>query len=82
MAHSQGFLVIRREACKVYLEKPRVAKYADIPVRPLLADEILVKVAYAGICGTDISFFTGESDFIRQGLVKYPIRIGHEWSGI
>lgn len=65
-----------------YLEKPRVAKYADIPVRPLLADEILVKVAYAGICGTDISFFTGESDFVRQGLVNYPIRIGHEWSGI
>ncbi len=46
------------------------------------ADQILVKVAYCGVCGTDYDLFSGNSKFIRDGLATYPIRLGHEWSGV
>ncbi len=41
----------------------------------------MVDVERAGICGTDIEFFTGEMDYLRQGYTSYPLRIGHEWAG-
>lgn len=44
--------------------------------------EVLAKVKYCGICGTDIAILTGEISFVKNGLIKYPVRIGHEWSGI
>ncbi len=44
-------------------------------------DEVLVKVHYAGICGTDLAIFSGDTDFVRDGHIKYPVRFGHEWSG-
>jgi len=44
--------------------------------------DVVVKVIYSGICGTDISIFNGTTNFVNDGLIKYPVRIGHEWSGI
>ena len=46
------------------------------------AKDVLAKVMYAGICGTDLAILSGDMSFVRDGLIKYPIRIGHEWSGI
>ena len=53
----------------------------EIDTPELLPDEILCKVVYVGICGTDLAIYTGETNFVRDGLIKYPVRIGHEWSG-
>ena len=44
--------------------------------------DTLVRVAYSGICGTDLAIFSGDMSLVRDGLIKYPVRIGHEWSGI
>lgn len=44
--------------------------------------DILIKVAYSGICGTDLAILGGNMSFVRDGLIRYPVRIGHEWSGI
>lgn len=55
----------------VSVEKPKVG-----------LNDILIKVAYCGICGTDLAILGGDMSFIRDGLIKYPVRIGHEWSGI
>lgn len=44
--------------------------------------QILIKVLCAGLCATDISFYTGENSFKTQGLVRYPMIQGHEWVGI
>ena len=46
------------------------------------AGEALVDVRRAGICGTDIEFFTGEMPYLEQGLAQYPLRIGHEYMGV
>ena len=57
------------------------ADYFDLPVPEIKDNEVLCKVAYNGICGTDLSIYTGESSFVKNGQITYPVRIGHEWSG-
>lgn len=50
---------------------------------PVMGDnDILVKVKYCGICGTDVAFFKGIMSYLKMGLQKYPFVPGHEWSGI
>src|SRR4030095_7803683 len=43
--------------------------------------EVVVDVERAGVCGTDMEFFTGEMAYLHTGEAEYPIRIGHEWCG-
>ena len=42
------------------------------------ADEVVVKVCYITLCGSDIHLMNGT----YNGPVNYPILFGHEWSGI
>ncbi|WP_374855001.1 zinc-dependent alcohol dehydrogenase [Herbiconiux liangxiaofengii] len=51
------------------------------PVPPELPGEVLVEVAYLGICGTDVDLLQSTSFFIEQGLSEYPLVFGHEWTG-
>jgi threonine dehydrogenase-like Zn-dependent dehydrogenase len=46
-----------------------------------MAGQVIVDVERAGVCGTDMEFFTGDMAYLRQGHARYPIRIGHEWCG-
>jgi len=41
--------------------------------------EVLVKVAAAGICGSDIELFEGTRP---APYVRYPVIPGHEWAGV
>ncbi len=52
-------------------------------VEPPVADpgQVVVDVERVGVCGTDVEFFTGEMAYLHQGFAKFPMRIGHEWSG-
>jgi threonine dehydrogenase-like Zn-dependent dehydrogenase len=43
--------------------------------------EVVVDVRRAGVCGTDVEFYTGEMQYLHDGFASYPIRIGHEWMG-
>ena len=61
---------------------PGQGMFVDIPVPELNGDDVLVKIKYCGICGTDYSLFSGKSGFFKKGQASYPIRLGHEWSGI
>jgi L-iditol 2-dehydrogenase len=44
-------------------------------------DEVLVKIAAAGICGTDVEVLAGTHGALLQGTSHYPMIPGHEWSG-
>jgi 2-desacetyl-2-hydroxyethyl bacteriochlorophyllide A dehydrogenase len=44
--------------------------------------QVVVDVERAGVCGTDMEFFTGEMSYLATGEAAYPVRIGHEWSGV
>jgi threonine dehydrogenase-like Zn-dependent dehydrogenase len=43
--------------------------------------QVVVDVERVGVCGTDVEFYTGEMEYIRQGHAVFPLRLGHEWSG-
>lgn len=60
----------------VRVSEPGEIEVVDIaPPRPG-PDEALIKVKYAGICGSDLQTFTG-----NQPFATYPRVPGHEWSG-
>ena len=50
--------------------------------QPQHPNETLIRVAYAGICGTDLELYDGTSNYLRRGLTEYPHHYGHEWVGV
>jgi threonine 3-dehydrogenase len=51
----------------------------DVPEPTIRADEVLIRVRRAGVCGTDVHIYNW--DAWAQGRVKPPITVGHEFSG-
>ena len=60
---------------------PGVAGVEDVDEPPVRPGDVLVAVERAGVCGTDLEFFSGEMAYLRSGDAAYPVRIGHEWCG-
>ena len=54
----------------------------QLPIPKINNDEALVKISYCGLCGTDQDLFSSNCSFAEDGLVTYPVRLGHEWSGV
>ncbi len=63
------------------LTGPREGAVQEVPVPEAVPGEVVVDVERAGVCGTDVEFFTGEMAYLHQGHAAYPMRLGHEWSG-
>ncbi len=59
----------------------RTAAVVDVEPPEAGMHQVVVDIARVGVCGTDVEFFTGEMAYLRQGYARYPIRLGHEWSG-
>lgn len=57
-------------------EAPRVMALRRAPIPRPAADQVLVRVAYAGICGSELSGYLGHSS-----LRVPPLIMGHEFSG-
>jgi hypothetical protein len=45
------------------------------------AGEVLVRVSFVGICGTDLEILEGSLGYYKSGMASYPIVPGHESSG-
>jgi threonine dehydrogenase-like Zn-dependent dehydrogenase len=58
-------------------------KVTDRPDPKPKADEVLLKVGVAGICGTDAHIMRKDADGYTKydGHSRYPVIIGHEFSG-
>jgi threonine dehydrogenase-like Zn-dependent dehydrogenase len=63
------------------LTGPREWSVQEVPAPAAVAGEVVVDVERAGVCGTDVEFFTGEMAYLHQGHSAYPMRLGHEWAG-
>ena len=50
--------------------------FRDIDKPVITDDQVLIKIMYIGICGSDIHVFHGKHPF-----TKYPVTQGHEVSG-
>ncbi|MDO4621436.1 MAG: alcohol dehydrogenase catalytic domain-containing protein [Eubacteriales bacterium] len=65
----------------VQFMEPEVIQVNEVPDPVMKDNEVVAKVEYAGICGTDMDLLTGDMVHIKNGMTKYPIIPGHEWSG-
>ena len=54
---------------------------ADVEPPCAAAGHVVVDIARVGVCGTDTELFSGEMEYLRDGLAAYPLRPGHEWCG-
>lgn len=57
-------------------EAPRTLRLRDIPVPEPGPGEVVVRVAYSGICGSELSGYLGQNELRRP-----PLIFGHEFSG-
>jgi 2-desacetyl-2-hydroxyethyl bacteriochlorophyllide A dehydrogenase len=55
---------------------PEKVEVRDVPIPVAKAGEILIKVAYAGVCGSDLQVYMG-----KHPRAKAPVIMGHEFSG-
>jgi threonine dehydrogenase-like Zn-dependent dehydrogenase len=60
---------------------PGAAEVRALPRPEPRAGEVVVDIERAGVCGTDVEFYTGEMAYLHTDQAAYPIRIGHEWAG-
>lgn len=63
------------------LTGPREYGVQEVPAPVAVPGEVVVDVERAGVCGTDVEFFTGEMPYLHDGHAAYPMRLGHEWAG-
>ncbi|WP_447553309.1 Zn-dependent oxidoreductase [Vreelandella sp. EE22] len=59
------------------VKAPHDYQVADIDVPTAGAGEVLVRVAFAGICGSDMHIIHGDNAFVR-----FPRITGHEFAGV
>lgn len=59
--------------------QPGEASVNDVPIRKPGSGDVLLRVAYCGICGSDIHAFRSDAGF---EWVQPPVTLGHEFSGI
>jgi threonine dehydrogenase-like Zn-dependent dehydrogenase len=57
-------------------EAPLQMNMRQVPVPVIQPDETLIRVAYSGICGSELSGYEG-----KNSLRKPPLIMGHEFSG-
>ncbi|WP_030158154.1 zinc-dependent alcohol dehydrogenase [Streptomyces sp. NRRL S-244] len=65
----------------IQLTGPRTLSVAEVDPPEPGPGEVLVRVRLLGLCGTDLGFYDGTSNYLRDGLKRYPFVPGHEWLG-
>jgi len=60
--------------------KPGEFKIEDVEKPQIKPNEVLIRIKYCGICGTDLHAFTGEIPASWLGIIP-PVILGHEFSG-
>ncbi len=65
----------------VVIHGPGRASLKEVTLPRLKPGEVLIKVAYVGLCATDLEVLDGSLGYYKSGLAKYPIVPGHEFCG-
>jgi threonine dehydrogenase-like Zn-dependent dehydrogenase len=60
---------------------PGEASVQEVPPPAAEPGEVVVDVERVGVCGTDVEFFTGDMQYLHDGHARFPMRLGHEWTG-
>lgn len=60
---------------------PGTGGVEDVPTPIPGPNQVVVEVARAGICGTDVGMHAADLKARHGGRSSYPLRLGHEWCG-
>ena len=61
---------------------PNAAEVQEVEAPTAGPGHVVIDVQRAGVCGTDVEFFTGHMPFLHDGNAWFPMRLGHEWMGV
>lgn len=71
-----------RESMRAFVVTgPRQAEVREVPAPRPRPGELVVDVERVGVCGTDLEFFSGEMQYLKDGHAEFPMQLGHEWMG-
>lgn len=65
----------------VVINSKSKASLQEVSLPEIKPGDVLIKVEYVGVCQTDLEVYDGSLGYYRQGVAKYPIVPGHEFSG-
>jgi 2-desacetyl-2-hydroxyethyl bacteriochlorophyllide A dehydrogenase len=69
-------------SCKaVVIHGPGRATLDEVEVPEVKPGDVMIRVAYESICATDLEILDGTLGYYKEGMAKYPIIPGHEFSG-
>ena len=74
-------LFFDRPSQAVVIRGPGRAELEQVPLPDVKPGDVMVRVAYEGICATDLEILDGSLGYYKNGLAKYPVVPGHECSG-
>ena len=57
------------------------ASLDEIQIPKVKPGDVLIRGSYEAVCATDIEIFEGTLGYYKNGMAKYPIIPGHEFSG-
>jgi 2-desacetyl-2-hydroxyethyl bacteriochlorophyllide A dehydrogenase len=77
----QESLLFNRSSQAVIIHGPGDASFDKIELPDLKPGDVLIKVAHVAVCATDLEIFEGSLGYFENGLAKFPIVPGHEFSG-
>lgn len=79
--HSKESMFFDRRCRAVVVSAAGQAFLEEIELPRIKPGEVLIRVAYAGVCPTDYEIIDGTHAYLRDGTSSYPIVPGHEFSG-
>lgn len=65
----------------VVIHGPGKAALEPIDLPEVKPGDVLIRVAHVAVCATDLEILSGSLGYFHNGLGKYPIVPGHEFSG-
>lgn len=63
----------------IQIQEPPHFELRKLPDPECGRDQVVVRTAYCGLCGTDLEILRGS---MPSGYVRYPVVPGHEWTGV
>ena len=86
--HSEAQLIDNHQAFffkddvpTVVVWKPGHASMSLVALPEMKPGDVVIEVAFVGVCGTDLEVFHGTLGYFASGASTYPITPGHEVSG-
>ncbi len=71
----------KAEMKALFLTAPQKWEISEVPTPEITHDEVLVRVGFVGLCGTDLELLNGKHPYFSTNNASYPMQIGHEMSG-